>query len=355
MSCSDIRPIILVSGGSGGHVFPAIALAEYAHSRDQPVVLITDARGSRFIENDRELFSHVKLVPQLSVLSSIAIYGHMKRLYRQYQPKAILGFGGIMTVLPLLMARLYGIPCAIHQSDAVLGRANRLLAPWMNRVFVGHPLHCYAKHTSSKTQHKWHTIGTPIRQKFSHIMPHARIEKPLKILILGGSQGAKIWSTLLPAALSMLSTSDQRSIHIQHQSPQEDRPFLMESYEKMSLASFEVAPFFTRITETLSWAHVVFSRAGASTLAELAHCHRPAFLVPYPLAIDNHQHCNARSHTHEHRAWMYTQSELTPSHVATTIKGWLDKPEELLYGEKQIKMPHPVNACSELFSFCTST
>ena len=355
MSSYKSRPIVLVAGGSGGHVFPAIALAEYAHHHALPVILITDARGSRFIEKDRSFFSHIEIVAPASLRTSFSTYHKIRRLYKQYNPNCILGFGGITTVLPLLMARFYGIGCAIHQSDAVLGRANRLLAPLMDGVFVGHGLECYAKHISSNKPHKWRTIGTPVRHAFTSVQPHTDIQTPLKILILGGSQGAKIWSTLLPDALSMLDREHQLAIQICHQSPKDDISFLTDRYRALSLGSFRVAPFFPNMAELLSWSHVVFSRAGASTLAELAHCHRPSFLVPYPLALDNHQYFNARSHSHHYRAWMSTESELNASELASKIMGWLDKPDELLYGEKQTKILPPVNACSELLSFCTST
>jgi UDP-N-acetylglucosamine--N-acetylmuramyl-(pentapeptide) pyrophosphoryl-undecaprenol N-acetylglucosamine transferase len=353
MSCDKHNPIVLVAGGSGGHVFPAIALAEHAHQQGQKMVLVTDARGARFIEKDRSLFSHIKILPPASVSTAFSIYRTIKTLY-QHQPKAVVGFGGITTLMPLFMARIKGIRCAIHQSDAILGRANRFLAPWMDSVFVGHGLECYAKHIPKSKTHQWRTIGTPVRQAFTAIKAHASIPLPLHILIIGGSQGAKIWSTLLPKALGMLSADQQKSLRIRHQSLPTDYTDLTHQYSRLNLDSFHVAPFFSDMVDMLSWSHVVFSRAGASTLAELSCGQRPAFLVPYPFAIDDHQHFNALSHAQRNRAWMCSETELTAPVMAEKIRGWLDKPDELLYGEQQIKMPQPGHACSELFSFCTT-
>ena len=354
MSFCEHKPIVLVAGGSGGHVFPAIALAEYAHQREEKTILITDARGARFIEKDRSLFSHIDILPPASVRTAFSIYRTIKTQYHQYHPKAVVGFGGITTVLPLLMARIKGIRCAIHQSDAILGRANGFLAPWMDSVFVGHGLECYEKHIPKSKKHKWHTISTPVRQAFTAITAHRSIQYPIHIVIIGGSQGAKIWSTLVPQALGMLSAAQQQSIQIRHQSLPSDCTELTNQYSRLTLDSFHVAPFFSDMPDMLSWSHVVFSRAGASTLAELSCGQRPGFLVPYPFAIDNHQYFNAKSHVQNHKAWMCPESELTATHIADKIRGWLDKPDELLYGEQQIKTPQPGNACSELLSFCTT-
>jgi|LauGreDrversion4_2_1035121.scaffolds.fasta_scaffold63624_2 UDP-N-acetylglucosamine--N-acetylmuramyl-(pentapeptide) pyrophosphoryl-undecaprenol N-acetylglucosamine transferase len=354
MSYCTHNPIIVVAGGSGGHVFPAIALAEYAHQQGEHIILITDTRGARFIEKDRSFFSHIEILPPASVRTAFSIYQTIKTLYQQHPAKAVVGFGGITTVAPLFMARIKGIRCAIHQSDAILGRANRFLAPLMDSVFVGHGLECYGKHISKSKTHQWRTISTPVRQAFTAITAHTSISLPLHILIIGGSQGAKIWSTLLPQALAMLSADQQKSLRIRHQSLQSDCTDLAHQYSRLNLDSFQVAPFFSDMVDMLSWSHVVFSRAGASTLAELSCAQRPAFLVPYPFAIDHHQYFNACAHAQSNRSWMVPEAELTALYIADKIRSWLDKPDELLYGEQQIKMPQPGNACPELFSFCTS-
>ena len=354
MSYCTHNPIIVVAGGSGGHVFPAIALAEYAHQQGEHIILITDTRGARFIEKDRSFFSHIEILPPASVRTAFSIYQTIKTLYQQHPAKAVVGFGGITTVAPLFMARIKGIRCAIHQSDAILGRANRFLAPLMDSVFVGHGLECYGKHISKSKTHQWRTISTPVRQAFTAITAHTSISFPLHILIIGGSQGAKIWSTLLPQALAMLSADQQISLRIRHQSLQSDCTDLAHQYSRLNLDSFQVAPFFSDMVDMLSWSHVVFSRAGASTLAELSCAQRPAFLVPYPFAIDHHQYFNACAHAQSNRSWMVPEAELTALYIADKIRSWLDKPDELLYGEQQIKMPQPGNACPELFSFCTS-
>lgn len=347
-------PMVLAAGGSGGHVFPAIALAEYAHSKNHPVILMTDVRGARFIEKDRHLFSHIEILQQPRWDTVFSLYKHIKRLYIQWNPSAIIGFGGMMTLAPLMVAKQCRIRCGIHQSDAIMGRANRLLSPWMECTFLGYDLEKYSKKVSKSKKNQWCTIGTPTRSPFHSILPHVHLSKPLNILILGGSQGAKIWSCILPEAIGKLSAEDQSALTIRHQCPHGDIADLIQAYQKSHLSSFQVTPFFSDLSSELTWAHGVFSRAGASTLAELGLSQRAAFLVPYPHAAQNHQWANAKFYLQNHVGWVCDESDLTASHVATVLKSWLDKPEQLLYGEKYIKSPADLDACSRLYQFCTA-
>jgi len=349
-----VSPIILAAGGSGGHVFPAIAFAEYARSKNHPVVLMTDQRGGRFIQKDAHLFEHIEILPTPKWSTVFALYRSIRNIYTQWHPKTALGFGGMMTVAPLLMAKRFKMPCAVHQSDAIIGKANQFLSYFMDKIFLGHPLDRYGAVLSQTKPLNWFHIGTPTRRAFHAIPPHTVIPPALHILILGGSQGAKIWSDILPNALACLPKSTQNALHIRHQCSQNDHDALIQGYQGLSLGSFHVTPFFSNMPETLTWAHVVFSRAGASTLAELSQTHRAAFLVPYPHAARNHQHANAVSYAENHTAWVQDQSTLTPDHVATLIQRWMDKPEELLYSGKQTKTHLNLDACSPLYDFCSN-
>lgn len=346
---SSLRPMVLVAGGSGGHIFPAIALAEYAQRQKYPLILITDVRGARFIEGDRHFFSHVEIIEDFQVSRIFSLGSHLRTRYKQWNPRTILGFGGKMTILPLLVGKMMGKRCGIHQSDAIMGKANKRLSPLMDGIFVGHPLQTYGKNCGKKK--KWHSIGTPVRRSFYGIPSPLEIAKPLNILILGGSQGAKIWSHLLPTALSQLSPEEQRAINIRHQCPLQDVAELTAAYKKLSLFSFQVSPFFYDMPAVLTWCHVVFSRGGASTLAELGAARRKAFLVPYPHAAQNHQQANAKAHIQEQGGWMADESNLTPKELTSVIQGWLDKPDQLLYGEK--KSLATLDACAQLYEFCT--
>jgi UDP-N-acetylglucosamine--N-acetylmuramyl-(pentapeptide) pyrophosphoryl-undecaprenol N-acetylglucosamine transferase len=350
-----LRPIVLVAGGSGGHVFPAIALAEYAQTQSHPVILITDRRGARFLNNDQGLFQHIEILESPRWHNLFAMVQHLKSQYKAWDPIAMIGFGGMMTLAPLFLAKYSKIRCAIHQSDAIIGRANRALRPWMNRIFLGHDIGEYFFNPCIKKHHRYEFIGTPVRKGFLDIVAHRNLEKPLKIVVLGGSQGAKIWSCIMPAAIGMLPESDQRNLSIQHQCPALDCDDLIRAYEKLALSKYQVTPFFSNMPETLNSAHVIFSRAGASTLAELSLCKRPVFLVPYPHAAQNHQWANAQSYLKNHDGWVFDEPTLTAPQVATALKSWLDKPDQLLYGQQNRKKISNQDASSRLYDFCTNT
>jgi UDP-N-acetylglucosamine--N-acetylmuramyl-(pentapeptide) pyrophosphoryl-undecaprenol N-acetylglucosamine transferase len=259
-----------------------------------------------------------------------------------------------MTLLPLLTGWLKGIRRAIHQSDAIMGKANRLLSHCVNRVFLGHPLDVYRNNPSKKKQATWRTIGTPTRSAFQSIPVLKNVTKPLHLLILGGSQGAKIWSRIMPQAIALLSDDDQPALSIQHQCAQSDVMDLEQAYKKLHLFQYRVAPFFADMPQALAWAHGVFSRAGASTLAELNSTKRMVLLVPYPHAAQNHQWANAQAHLKQNPGHLCLESDLTPEYVARLLKSWLDKPEQLIYGEQKIHSLDASDACSQLYQFCTA-
>ena len=339
------KPIVLVAGGSGGIVFPAISVAETCYTHKHPMILFTDARGQRFVSGYESLFKSIYILPKRSFFFELlhTPFSLIKALAR-IRPQAMIGFGGQFTVLPMLMGRVLGVKCGIHQSDYITGKANAFLAPWMNQVFLAH-----APHTKKKER----VIGMPIRQGFENIPPLDQIIFPLKILILGGSQGAHIWSVLIPQAVKELSPDHQKKIEIVHQCPSKDQEDVRRAYQDTCI-SFEVVPFIQDMPELLSKSHVVFSRAGASTLAELAAAGRPAFLIPYPYAAQDHQQANARAIAACEGGWVYDQNLITPSVVADFMRRCLHNPDQLLYAGTKIKTSSHFNASSLLYQFCTT-
>jgi len=340
-----INPIVLVAGGSGGHLFPAISVAEACYVRKHPTLLLTDERGQRFVSGYESLFHSIHIFPKRSLFFELSRtpFSLIKILTR-LGPKAMIGFGGQFTVLPMLVGRLLGIKCGIHQSDYIRGKANAFLAPWMHQVFLAH-----APHTKKKER----VIGMPIRQGFENIPPLDQITFPLKILILGGSQGAHIWSVLIPQAVKELSIDHQKQIEIVHQCPPKDQEAVRGLYQD-TCVSFEVVPFIQDMPELLSKSHVVFSRAGASTLAELAVAGRPALLIPYPHAAQNHQQENAKAIASCGGGWVYDQDKITPSAVTEFMRSCLHNPDQLLYAGTKIKTSSHFNASSLLYEFCTT-
>ena len=338
--------VLLIAGGSGGHVFPAIALAERLVDMSYTVCLLTDQRGARFIKEYSSLFHHIEILPNLapnwrkkfyikSFIMAVELclwWKKTHRLFQQYSIQAIFSFGGFMTVVPMLWGSIWekytgkGAKFfALHQSDRVLGRANSFLARWIPVVFTGYP-------NTLKVLKSIHpvVVGTPVRKAFFEISPMKLPDTSLGILILGGSQGASFWSTLFVNALERLSPKDRSRLQIFHQCPEQKCSSVENRYHQLSVAC-HVRPFFYSLPEILAQVHVVFSRCGASSAAELACCGRSGFFVPYPYAKDQHQDHNAAFWVSHNAGWCCPQFMLGEEKIAVFLQESLEHPQRFLY------------------------
>jgi len=216
------------------------------------------------------------------------------------------------------------LPTLIHEQNAVLGRANQLLAPRVRRIATGFPATAGMRHTDRARA--IHT-GNPVRPALlavgqpNYAAPHRG--GPIELLILGGSQGARIMSEALPPALAALPTRLREMLRVSHQARPEDLPAAEAIYRRNRVAA-ELRSFFTDVPERLARAHLAICRAGASTIAELAAIGRPALLIPYPFATDDHQTANARSFAEAGGGWVVAQPELRPDTLALRLEGLLD-------------------------------
>jgi UDP-N-acetylglucosamine--N-acetylmuramyl-(pentapeptide) pyrophosphoryl-undecaprenol N-acetylglucosamine transferase len=356
--------LVLVAGGSGGHMFPAIAVAEasFKSSLERAVILITDGRGARFLtESSRSLFHAIHVLPSSAFLHyrTVLTLIQCMRILRHLpcKPCFVIGFGGKMSVLPLIAARLLRIPSALHQSDCIMGKANARLSYGVNVLFLG-----FRETLGVPTQalSKVVYLGTPVRSAFHAVAPlslpdsfHA--EQPLQVLVLGGSQGARFWCDALPKALLRLSKDQQRSIHLIHQCREDEMDVCQKAY-KATESVVELVPFIVDMPSALGWAHCVLSRAGASSMAELMSTGRPAFFVPYPFATRDHQNANASKVIQamglHPSAWIGAQDEVIPEKIARFLRQCLHNPSMLRYaGEIMRTQSHP-HAASQLASFC---
>ena len=330
--------MLLAAGGTGGHLFPAEALAVALAARGAMIELATDARaagyGGKFparavhvIPSEtlrgRNPFAYAKAGTVIGFGVAKA-YGLIGRL----RPAAVVGFGGYPSIPAVLAARLRGVPSVIHEQNGVMGRANRLLAPRVTAIATsfsgvldGAPA-LAAKATRT---------GNPLRPAvIAAIAPYAPPDPlgPLRLLAFGGSQGARIMADIVPPAVERLDPSVRARLTVVQQARAEDIDRVRATYARLDLAA-EVAPFFVDLPARVAAAHLVVSRSGASTVAELAALGRPAVLVPLPHALDQDQLANARVLEKAGGAILLRQDAFTPERLAREIAALAADPARL--------------------------
>ncbi len=327
---------LLVAGGTGGHLFPALALRDALIRRGWSVHVATDPRVGELIEGVPQAETHripsatlsggspLAMSRSLATLASGAI--RSRALLRKLRPGIVIGFGGYPTVPPLLAARLAGIPIVVHEQNAVVGRANGLIMRFGARLATG-----FRRPKGSDRAGEIVHVGNPVRDAvIASVQPYSAPApgKPFRLLVFGGSQGARVFSDLIPGALSELSEDRRRRLRIVQQARPEDLDATRAAYRGMKVEA-EVEPFFTDMGERLAAAHLVICRAGASTVAELAVAGRPAILVPYPHALDHDQAENARSLADAGGAWLMPEADLTTVTLARRLDALMGWPEQL--------------------------
>ncbi len=331
--------IVVAAGGTGGHLFPAEALANALRARGARVDLATDARAARYGQQFPADHTHilpsatfagrnpVKLARAAAVLGFGIVRGI--RLIRKIRPAALVGFGGYPTVPPVLAATLVHVPTVIHEQNGVMGRANRLLASRVTAIATSFPsVIGLSPHLTGKSAQ----TGNPVRPAVIELSRHAyRPPGPadrFRLLVFGGSQGAKVMADIVPPALASLPEKVRRRIDLVQQAREEDRARVEDAYERAGLAA-EIAPFFADLPARMAAAHLVISRSGASTVAELAVVGRPSILVPFPHALDQDQLANATMLAKAGAAILLTQDQFTPQRLAGEMTELLSAPERL--------------------------
>ena len=332
--------VLLAAGGTGGHLFPAEALAAALASRGLQVDLATDKRAARY--GNRFPARHVHIIPSetvrgrdpLSLARSTAIlsFGILRAysLLGKLWPAAVVGFGGYPTIPPVMAATWRRIPTLIHEQNAVMGRANRLLARRVSAIatsFSG------VVDADAKLARKATHTGNPVRPAVlaaattSYGAPEPA--GSLRLLVFGGSQGAKVMADIVPAAIERLEPHLQMRLAVVQQARDEDLARVRAAYAGLQVKA-EVAPFFADLPARIAAAHLVISRSGASTVAELAAIGRPAVLVPLPHALDQDQAANAAVLERAGAALRLTQAEFTPDRVAAEFTQLATAPEKLV-------------------------
>jgi UDP-N-acetylglucosamine--N-acetylmuramyl-(pentapeptide) pyrophosphoryl-undecaprenol N-acetylglucosamine transferase len=320
---------VLAAGGTGGHMVPAAALAAELTRRGHHVALVSDARGVRFPGLFDGIQTHVLPAGRFAggPLGYAKALREMwrgramaRRLYRDARPAAVIGFGGYPAMPALLAAFAAGIPTAVHEQNAVLGRVNRLVARRVDAIATSYDR---TERLPERLMGKTHLVGNPVREAVLALRsrPYPLLEEDgiFRVLVTGGSQGASILSKVVPAGLAMLPPAFRRRLQVTHQARIEDIDAARALYAEHQIAA-DLATYLPDMPEQLAWAHVVIGRAGASTIAELTAAGRPAILVPLATATDDHQTANAREMTEVGGARTIPQSRFTAVELAKQMQ-----------------------------------
>jgi UDP-N-acetylglucosamine--N-acetylmuramyl-(pentapeptide) pyrophosphoryl-undecaprenol N-acetylglucosamine transferase len=330
------HPIVLATGGTGGHMFPALALARELRGRGREVILFCDARGARYVGSDvphRVIQAGSPSGRPLRRMQGLARLGlglaQAVALLRRSRPAAVAAFGGYAAAPVGLAARLLGIPFLVHEQNAVLGRANRLIARRAAVLALS-----FAETECADAARRARTVvtGNPVRAEVvaRRDQPYTPPEPggPLDLLVVGGSQGARILSDVLPAALRALPPPARARIRLTQQCRPEDLERVAAAYAALGFTA-ELKSFFDDLPERLADAHLVISRSGASSVAELLVLGRPSLLVPYRLAADDHQRANAAALAAAGAAWLIGEAALDGERLAAKLSACLLRPQQL--------------------------
>ncbi|HET7679168.1 MAG TPA: undecaprenyldiphospho-muramoylpentapeptide beta-N-acetylglucosaminyltransferase [Xanthobacteraceae bacterium] len=339
MDTARARHVLVAAGGTGGHLFPAEALGAALARRGIGLDLATDSRAAHYGGSFPARATHI--IPSSAVrgrdpfslaATAAVIGGGVAKawlLLGDLKPGAVIGFGGYPTVPPLLAASLRGIPTIIHEQNAVMGRANRFLAGRVTAIATGfRDLSLPNAKLAAKTT--W--VGNPVRPAviLASSTPYASPEPggPLRLLVFGGSQGARVMAEIVPAAIQQLEPALWSRLHIVQQAREEDLAEVKKAYADLKVSA-DVAPFFADLPARMAASQLVISRSGASTIAELSAIGRPAILVPLPNALDQDQMVNAGMLQTAGGALRLPQAEFTPSRLASEISAFAAEPSRL--------------------------
>ncbi|MEZ2132307.1 MULTISPECIES: undecaprenyldiphospho-muramoylpentapeptide beta-N-acetylglucosaminyltransferase [unclassified Sinorhizobium] len=351
--------ILLAAGGTGGHVFPAEALAYELKARDYSVHLVTDSRAERYA--GKFPADEIHVVPSATIGSKnpLAVARSLwtlwtgtraaRRLITRLKPAVVVGFGGYPTVPPLLAATRMGVPSMIHEQNAVMGRANKALASRVQAIAGG-----FLPQGEGAFAEKTVTTGNPVRPAVIEAAKRPYVpsgpSEPFNLVVFGGSQGAQYFSKAIPTAISLLEDSLRTRLKITQQVRPEDMEMVAGCTAQLHMGA-DIAPFFSDMPERLAAAHLVICRSGASTVSEISVIGRPAILVPYPYALDHDQAANAAALAATGGAKVIAQSELSPERLAAILTAVMNDPEKLskmAAAAKQAGKPDATNLLADL-------
>jgi UDP-N-acetylglucosamine--N-acetylmuramyl-(pentapeptide) pyrophosphoryl-undecaprenol N-acetylglucosamine transferase len=329
--------VLLAAGGTGGHLFPAEALAKALERRGVAVDLATDRRAAAYAGQFSARKVHVlpsdtlrsRNPLQLALTAFVLGYGIFRAMFLllRLRPAAVVGFGGYPTLPPVLAAWLLRIPRIVHEQNAVMGRANRLLAARASMIATGYPgILARKPELAIKAVHTGNPVRAAVREAAARAYEEPAEAKPFCLLVFGGSQGARIMSEIVPGAIERSAALAR--IRVVQQCRQEDIGEVKAVYARLGVPA-ELAVFFNDLPNRIADSHLVIARSGASTVAELAAIGRPAILVPLPHALDQDQLVNATALAAAGGALVIRQDEFTAERLAQELSQLAGKPAVL--------------------------
>ncbi len=329
---------VIACGGTGGHLFPGIAVAEVLQNRGHEVMLLVSEKDIDALALSGRTNFRVEKLPTVGLpsLFSPAFFGFTRRfleslslcrsLYGKFKPQAVLGMGGFTSTAPVLAGRIRGIATFIHESNAVPGKANRWTARMVNAVMLGFK-ECAPFFPKTRTE----ITGTPVRTGLVRL-DRADVRRKLglqgelpTLLVMGGSQGASGINQALIKALPFLKGVPLQVIHL---SGTRDERLVADNYRRENVPAY-IGAFHHRMEEVYSAADIVVARAGAASLAEFAAFSLPGILIPFPYATDDHQTRNAEIYAHTDAAILLKQSEISGELLARKIRELIQSPQRL--------------------------
>ncbi|MCB1556034.1 MAG: undecaprenyldiphospho-muramoylpentapeptide beta-N-acetylglucosaminyltransferase [Alphaproteobacteria bacterium] len=358
------KRIILSAGGTGGHLTPAFALAHDLRDRGYTVHLVMDRRGGRYgLPVPDGITVHTihagtlgrGIIAKIKGLAGLAAGLVQARiLIARLKPSVVVGFGGYPSFPALRAAQSIRIPTVIHQSDAVLGKANAMLAPRTDRIALSWP---DTKGLADDDAVRAVVTGNPVRPEISALYnkpyPPLDDDGPIRLFVTGGSLGAHIFAAVVPGALARLSESVKTRLDVTQQCRAEDLEQVRTAYEAAGIAA-TCETFFNDVHERLSAAHLFIGRSGASTVSEIAVVGRPAIFVPYPHHVDRQQTINAESLAREGGAWIIAQEDFTEETLSDQIGALIADPQKLFHAAEAARSCGKPDAARRLGNLVTA-
>jgi UDP-N-acetylglucosamine--N-acetylmuramyl-(pentapeptide) pyrophosphoryl-undecaprenol N-acetylglucosamine transferase len=323
------RLVVLAAGGTGGHLFPAQALAEALVRRGYVIHLMTDERvrdyGRAFPALETHLVPAATVTPSKPFLMPLQLlrlykgYRSARAILEELKPVALAGFGGYPSFPPVIAASRLGIPCCIHDQNAVMGRANRVLSRHADAVASSFSeLGRLPESSRSKLRYTGNPVRNIVLEKQAEPYQPSAADAPFNLLVFGGSQGARFFAEFIPEVIKLLPRAVLRHLKLVQQCRPEDIERVKAAYGAVGIA-FELASFFADMPQRFADAQLVICRSGASTLAELGVIGRPAIMVPLPHSLDNDQLHNAEFFARRGGGWVMPQAGLNPQEFAAFL------------------------------------